>query len=948
MNRCGAPRIRLAHRIGLIAALLCWFAPTVYSSTLSAAPSRSILAQSSDGPLTPIRQITSGEGDAKSVALSADGRVVAFDSLAKLVAQDDNTRRDLYIYNGANRQISLASRGNGVEEGDSTLASLSADGNFVAFQSSASNLVANDTNGDSDIFVYNLRTGSRVRISLSSKGDQANKGAVNPVISGNGRYIAFESAATSLVFGDGNAKKDIFVHDRMTGNLVRASLNNAGNGGTGDSSRATISSNGRYVAFESVADNLVPRDSNGRSDIFVRDMVAGRTARVSVSSDGAEGDSDSYDPAFSGDGRFITFQSRSTNLVAGANSTISKVFLHDRDFDADGVFDEPGGVETALVSRTAAGGEANGDSFNGTISADGRQIAFSSYAPNLTLNDQKGASDVFMYDRASRKVRRVSQAPGGADADGDSFEAALSADGQIAAFHSKAGNLIGNALGGSRNIFLVETPAWLVMLYLAGDDIPPSQQGQVGLSFYLGELRDRLQAANPNAALHLVVLFDGSAINDSALYYRLPRAQGLVRVAGQQLPGWFGGAPATGAAELDTGNPQTLQLFTQWARDTFFGSAYTMLSIVDHGGGWAPDQSDIGQPRGTGMVIGGSWSGIGFDASANGGVGSSISTLELREALSDQEPFDVVFLDACLMGMVEVAYEVQLQVNYLVAGTNQLWARLPYEAYLASTALTSSTTPVAFARSIVERYNSPAKLDEPFAIAALDMVKLPGLVTEIESLAVALRDSIAEASARVKVRGAYAQTLKFDYDSSFSLDPTDAFVDLGDFVAQLQRPEHAISAEVTANAQRVDAAVRRVVIARKRQSGKSPWASDFWNFERASGLSIYLPLGEKDCRATGLPIPVNGSPAEAPCQAPPGYSTDKFRIEPQLKYYARGDLLRFSARDGARTWAALLQSLDSDVPLRNASRPSFSSPFQGSPVLPPPRTTSIFLPLLRR
>ncbi|MBI4728411.1 MAG: PD40 domain-containing protein [Acidobacteria bacterium] len=321
-------------------------------------------------------------------SVSADGRYVAFASAASnLVPGDANGRADSFVRDlagGTTERVSVSSSG---AEGDwgSGWPSISADGHYVAFESIASNLVPGDTNGQWDIFVRDRAAGTTERASISSSGEEGNWHSFRPSVSTDGRYVAFMSWAYNLVPGDTNGRWDIFVRDRAGGTTERVSVSSSGAQGNGNSSELSISANGRYVAFGSGASTLVPGDTNGGADIFVRDRAAGTTERVSVSSSGAEGDWGSGWPSVSADGRYVAFGSGASTLVPGDTNGYDDVFVRDRAANT-----------TERVSVSSSGAEGDADSSEASISADGRFIAFSSYASNLAPGDTNSASDIFL------------------------------------------------------------------------------------------------------------------------------------------------------------------------------------------------------------------------------------------------------------------------------------------------------------------------------------------------------------------------------------------------------------------------------------------------------------------------------------------------------------------------------------------------------------------------
>jgi Tol biopolymer transport system component len=389
-----------------------------------------------------------GDNFSASPSISADGRYVAFESKASnLVSGDTNEVYDIFVHDrqaGTTTRVSLSSDGT---QGDQNFwaPSISADGRFMAFTSYADNLdlVSEDTNGSSDVFVHDRQAGTTTRVSLASDGTQGNENSWNPSVSADGRFVAFESLASNLVSGDTNGARDIFVHDRQTGITTRVSLASDGMQGNGNSVLPSLSADGRFVAFHSIASNLVDVDTNDVWDVFVHDRQTGVTTRVSLASDGTEGNGNSVLPSVSADGRFVAFESLASNLVSGDSGGTRDIFVHDRQT----------GV-TTRVSLASDGVQGNGDSFDSSISTDGRFVAFESLASNLVGGDTNGVRDVFVHDRQTGITTRVSLASDGAQGNGNSLDPSLSADGRFIAFESLASNLVSGDTNGVWDVFV--------------------------------------------------------------------------------------------------------------------------------------------------------------------------------------------------------------------------------------------------------------------------------------------------------------------------------------------------------------------------------------------------------------------------------------------------------------------------------------------------------------
>ena len=412
-----------------------------------------VLSPAGAGPGSTTRVSTatgSGQANGRSFvpAMSADGRFVAFYSDASnLVTGDTNGARDVFVRDlqmSETTRVSVSSAG-AEANGDSFAPAISADGRYVAFASAASNLVDRDTNDANDVFIRDRQTNTTTRVSVGVDGAQANGGSDQPSLSGDGRLVAFTSAASNIVGGDVNTNRDAFVYDRQTGTAVNVSMGLNGTQADLDSFTPQLSANGRFVAFTSFADNLIDLDENEGSDVFVRDLQANTTTRVSEYTGHYEGEGDSLRPSISADGRYVAFDSDDWNLVWGDTNDVFDVFVNDRETTV-----------TTRVSVDDAGTQAEGASNRPSISADGRYVAYSSEASNLVSGDTNGATDVFVYDRRSGATKRASVAGGGDQGDADSLRPALDAGGRLVAFESDASNLAPGDSNHFTDVFLYD------------------------------------------------------------------------------------------------------------------------------------------------------------------------------------------------------------------------------------------------------------------------------------------------------------------------------------------------------------------------------------------------------------------------------------------------------------------------------------------------------------
>jgi Tol biopolymer transport system component/DNA-binding CsgD family transcriptional regulator len=282
-------------------------------------------------------------------------------------------------------------------------------------------------------------------ISVNNDGDLGSGNSFRPSISADGRYVAFESYADNLAPGDTQRSWDIFVHDRKTGKTELVNVSVTGTFSNAPARSPAISGDGRYVAFASGATDLVAEEIACCGQVFVRDRLLGRTELVSVSSSGVHGDGLSHSPAISADGRFVAFGSRATNLAEGDEGDWTDIYIHDREL----------GI-TALVSVNSAGEKGSGSS--PAISADGRFVVFTSGADNLVPGDANDAQDVFIRDLEAGTTERITEAAGGGDADDWSFDPATSADGRFVAFFSLAGNLVPGLIRSGCHLGIKDAP----------------------------------------------------------------------------------------------------------------------------------------------------------------------------------------------------------------------------------------------------------------------------------------------------------------------------------------------------------------------------------------------------------------------------------------------------------------------------------------------------------
>ncbi|MBX3084951.1 MAG: S8 family serine peptidase [Anaerolineae bacterium] len=393
-----------------------------------------------------------------NAVISANGRYVAFESAASnIVAGDTNNVRDIFVRDlqtNLTTRVSVATNG-AQANGESVGASLSADGRYVTFLSTATNLADFDFNGAGDVFVHDMLTGQTNCVSVNLLGIPGNGGSSYATISGDGHFVAFNSSASDLISPpDMNSQRDIYVRNLWTGQTKLVSV--AYDGGLANylSEYVTISADGRYIAFESSASNIVSGDTNNAADVFLRDTIAEQTVRVSVASDGSQGNSYSggglHQNSISADGRFIAFPSAASNLVSGDTNGATDIFLHDAVTGA-----------TERISVASDGSQGNSDSVTPFLTQDGHYVAFESAANNLVSGDTNNYFDIFVHDRQTGKTIRVSTAANGTQGNERSRDASISGDGRYVEFQSLASNLINGDTNFVYDIFVADIAAFV-------------------------------------------------------------------------------------------------------------------------------------------------------------------------------------------------------------------------------------------------------------------------------------------------------------------------------------------------------------------------------------------------------------------------------------------------------------------------------------------------------
>lgn len=398
------------------------------------------------------RSTTGGTGNGQShgQSISHDGRYVVFSSNAtNLVPSDTNAQTDVFLRDTLTNAITLVSVDSSGNQGNglSSLPTISGDARFIVYSSTATNLVANDTNATGDVFRYNVATGVTERVSVDSSGNQANDESYRADTDTEGRFVVFVTKSTNLAaVTDSNSAWDVVLKDMNTGTVKYVSQSDTGTVGNSNSGNPKISCNGRFIVFSSGASNLVTGDTNGWADIFLTDMLVTQT--VANVTPGAN--SWSEGPDISCDGNYLSFTSRATNFgvkpSTGANTY--DVYRYNRTTAA-----------IDAVSSRQDGSAPTGSSVYSVISSDGRYVVYSSSASDMITpgTDQNIGQDLFLRDMNTTGFRIVNQTPSGTNGNYATRDAASFSGTNRIAFSSSATNLVSGVSDNSNpDVFITD------------------------------------------------------------------------------------------------------------------------------------------------------------------------------------------------------------------------------------------------------------------------------------------------------------------------------------------------------------------------------------------------------------------------------------------------------------------------------------------------------------
>jgi hypothetical protein len=368
--------------------------------------------------------------------LSGNGRFVVFVAKAPMVPGDGNAKADVYVkdrWSGSIERVSVSSTG-AEANGDNGFPTISDDGNRIAFQSQATNLGGTNALGFADIYVRDRKAGTTTRASVSTTGGELGAASGRPKISGNGRFVTFDTAAANAVAGDSNATSDVFLRDLQTSTTDRVSITSSELQSSVGSLSGAVSDDGRFVAFTSGEELAGGQASDSAIDVYVRDRTAGTTVNAHVSSAEAVAiGGNGGPPEISGNGQYVVFSSAATNLVASDTNAVSDVFRRDL---VNGV--------TTRVSLHDADTQLAKDSYPRDVTDDGNQVLFESDAPATAATDAGTDRDAFVRTISTASTRRISTSPVAPDPGNNASGSSLSDDGAASSYEASGTSYVAN------------------------------------------------------------------------------------------------------------------------------------------------------------------------------------------------------------------------------------------------------------------------------------------------------------------------------------------------------------------------------------------------------------------------------------------------------------------------------------------------------------------------
>lgn len=394
---------------------------------------------------------TQANGNSAYPAISANARYVAYTSDAtNIAANDTNNRGDVFVYDRALATVEIVSRFPGDIQPNAHCFfdphGISSDGQYVTYVNPATNWPGGNASGFKQVYLYDRVAHETTLVSRTAAGQAANGDSTQARMSNDGRFVVYLSAATDIVNISGDTSDaDVFLYDRELGTTECISLDGNGDSPDGWASYASVTSDGRYIAFTSDCDALTANDNNQLEDAYVKDRQTGALAVITKSAAGGASNGVTYDCVISGDGQFACLNSKATNLeTSGLATGIHNIFLWSRQSDA-----------IQLISKGFGGAAPDNYSMYCSISSDGRIVLFMSLATNLTSTPQTQVQGTYIYNNETGELTRASQTLDSTEANGLSFHGSVSADGNTVAFMAYATNLVANDTNNSNDIFVL-------------------------------------------------------------------------------------------------------------------------------------------------------------------------------------------------------------------------------------------------------------------------------------------------------------------------------------------------------------------------------------------------------------------------------------------------------------------------------------------------------------